>query len=172
MKAISSYEYAVDALSSPKLVVIIFTLFLVGYIVFIDKAGGFSNNFLHFGPGTTPENTPKFLGITMDSWNKVYALYVVSFFAALMTSYYNTVMSNHIHSYIWNRALPKVPFSRAWTYVIVMMEPFFYQMLGIIQFFTMMTMQLQFILPEFVGSLIAEIPFTLQRLSEKTFAEA
>jgi hypothetical protein len=30
-------------------------------------------------------------------------------------------------------------------------------------------MQLQFIIPQFVGSLIADLPFTLHRLGEKRF---
>ena len=161
-----------DMLASPKVVVIVFTVFLVGYIVFIDRSGGFSNNFLHFGPGTTPENTPKFLGITMDSWNKVYTLYIISFFAALITAYYETVSHDNIHSYIWNRALPTMPFSKTWTYIIVVLEPFLFQVLSIIKFFTMLTMQLQFIIPEFLGTFIAEVSYTLRRLAEKKFTEA
>jgi hypothetical protein len=154
---------------SPKVALIIFTLFLVAYIVFIDEEGGFSQSFLHFGPGTDAKTTTNFLGIKLDSWSKVGVLYVVSFLSALLTTYYQTVMSNNIHSYIWNRALKSVPYSRTWTYIVVLMEPFFYQILSVIQFFTNMTMQLQFILPQFLGSLIADVPFTLQRLGEKRF---
>jgi hypothetical protein len=154
---------------SPKVALIIFTLFLVAYIVFIDEEGGFKGKFLHFGPGTDASNTTSFMNIKLDSWQKVGLLYAVSFFAALLTTYYQSVMSNNIHSYIWNRALDTIPYSKTWTYAIVMMEPFFYQVLSIIQFFTSLTMQLQFILPQFVGSLIADLPFTLKRLGEKRF---
>ncbi len=62
-----------------------------------------------------------------------------------------------------------IPYSKTWTYAIVLMEPFFYQILSVVQFFTSLTMQFQFILPQFVGSLIADLPFTLQRLGEKRF---
>jgi hypothetical protein len=164
-----AYGELVEFFMSPKVALIIFTLFLVAYITFIDVEGGFQGNFLHFGPGTNEQNTTSFMGVKLDTWTKVGLLYVVSFFASLLTSYYQTVMSNNIHSYIWNRALSSVPYSKTWTYAIVLMEPFFYQVLSIVQFFTNMTLQLQFIIPQFLGGLIAEVPFTLQRLGEKRF---
>lgn len=161
----------IEFFMSPKVALIIFTLFLVAYIVFIDEEGGFKGKFLHFGPGTTATNTTTFMNIKLDSWTKVGLLYAVSFFAALLTSYYSSVMSNNIHSYIWNRALKgeTVPYSKTWTYAIVLMEPFFYQILSIVQFFTSLTLQLQFILPQFLGDLVASLPFTLKRLGERRF---
>jgi len=150
----------------PKVVLVLFTLFLVGYIIFLDEEGAFSNGFLHFGPGAGT-----FLGIKIDSWSKVIALYAVGFFASLMTSYYQWIMANNIHSFVYNRAIKEVPYSRFWIYVITIMEPFFYQILQIIQFFTTLTMQFQFILPQFLGSLLADMPFTLKRLGEKTYAQ-
>jgi hypothetical protein len=88
-----------------------------------------------------------------------------------MTSYYQWVMANNIHSYVYNRAISEVPYSRFWIYLINIMEPFFYQILSVVQFFTTLTMQLQFILPQFLGSLVADLPFTLKRLGEKKYAE-
>jgi TctA family transporter len=158
-----------DFFLSPKIALILFTLFLVGYITYIAEEGGFSKSFLHFGPGTDAANTTTFIGIRLDSWTKVGTLYAISFLSALMTSYYQTVMGDNLHSYIWNRALKSVPYSRTWTYIVVLVEPFFYQILSIIQFFTNLTLQLQFILPQFLGSMIAEVPFVLRRLGEKRF---
>jgi len=156
-------------LSSPKSILIISILFFTGYIIFINLEGGFSQQFLHFGPGTTEENTTQFLGITLDTWPKVGLMYLAGFISSLMSSYYYYAMSNNLHSYIWNRAITKVPFSKRWTYVIILAEPLFMQILTIISFFTTLTLQLQFILPQFIGSVIVEIPFTLQRLKEKEF---
>jgi len=150
----------------PKVVLVLFTLFLVSYIVFIDVEGGFQGDFLKFGPSDT-----KFLGMKLDSWQKVIPLYAVGFFSSMMTSYYMWIMQNNIHSYVYNRAVKEVPYSRFWIYVINLMEPFFYQILAVIQFFTTLTMQLQFIVPQFLGSLVADMPFTLQRLGEKKYAE-
>jgi len=159
----------VEFFMSPKVVLVLFTFFLVGYIVFLDEEGGFSESFLHFGPGTNASNTATFLGVKMDSWTKVGIMYAIGFFTALMTTYYQWVMGNNIHSYIYNRAISKVPYSRFWSYLSVMLEPFFNQILTIIQFFTTLTLQLQFILPQFLGSLVADLPFTLKRLGEKKY---
>jgi hypothetical protein len=154
-----------SALLDPKIVLVVFTLFLVGYIVFIDLEGGFSQQFLQFGP-----SQGTFLAIKMDTWAKVGTLYAVGFLAALLTNYYKWTMANNIHTFVYNRAIKKVPYSRFWVYIINLMEPLLNQILTIIQFFTTLTMQLQFILPQFLGALLSEIPFTIHILGGKTYA--
>ena len=160
-----------DWMSNPKTILILSFLFFTGYILFIYEEGGFSQQFLHFGPGTTDENTTQFLGIVLDTWPKVGLMYLAGFMASLMSSYYNYAMINNLHSYIWNRAIPEVPFSKRWTYIVILVEPFIFQILQIILFFTSLTLQLQFIIPQFIGNLIIEIPFSLQRLRSKKFSE-
>jgi len=90
----------------------------------------------------------------------------------MLTTYYNTVIDQNIDSYIWNRAIKKVPYSKTWTYFIVILEPIFFQLLEIIQLFEVLTLQLQFIIPQFIGAYIAEVPFTIQMLSTKKFQYA
>lgn len=158
-----------NLLSSPKSILAISTVFLSGYITFIAVEGGFTSQFLHFGPGTNPTNTTSFLGIVLDTWEKVILMYFVSFLSSLMNTYYTYAMTNNLHSYIWNRAVPKVPFSKRWTYIVVLAEPCILQVLAITEFFTNLTMQLQFIIPQFIGSIIIEVPFTIQRLREKEY---
>ena len=131
-----------DILSSPKTILIISGIYLTGYITFIGKEGGFTTQFLHFGPGTDPTNTTTFIGIVLDTWQKVILMYFVSFLSSVMNTYYLYAMTNNLHSYIWNRAVPKVPFSRRWTYIVILAEPFILQVLTVTQFFTNLTMQL------------------------------
>jgi hypothetical protein len=164
-----SNTWITTCLNSPKSILLISTLYLTGYLSFITVEGGFSSQFVHFGPGTDSTNTTTFLGIVLDTWPKVYLMYFVSFLSSVMSTYYGYAMSNNLHSYIWNRALKTVPFSKRWTYVVILAEPVLMTILSITQFFTNLTMQLQFILPQFVGSLITEIPFTIQRLREKEY---
>ena len=156
-------------LSSPKTILIISAVYLSTYITFIGIEGGFSSQFLHFGPGTDAKNTTTFIGIVLDTWQKVILMYFVSFLSSVMNTYYMYAMTNNLHSYIWNRAVPKVPFNKKWTYVVILAEPLIMQILNITEFFTNLTMQLQFIIPQFIGSLIIEIPFTIQRLREKEY---
>jgi hypothetical protein len=158
-----------DLLSSPKSILIISGVYLTGYMIFIAKEGGFTSQFVHFGPGTNESNTTSFLGIILDTWQKVILMYAVSFLSSVMNTYYSYAMTNNLHSYIWNRAVPKVPFSKKWTYIVILVEPILLQILSITQFFTSLTMQLQFIIPQFIGSMIIEVPFTIQRLREKEY---
>ena len=151
-------------ISSPKTVLGVSTIFLSGYVTFIAVEGGFSSDFIHFGPGSTT-----FLGIVLDTWEKVILLYFVSFLSSMMNTYYTYAMTNNLHSYIWNRAVDTVPFSKRWTYVVTLAEPFIIQILVVTQFFTNLTMQLQFILPQFLGSIIIEVPFSIERLREKKY---
>ena len=156
-------------MGNPKTIMGVSAVFLTGYITFLYQEGGFSQQFLHFGPGTTDANTTQFLGIILDTWPKVILMYFAGFISSIMSTYYTYAMTNNLHSYIWNRAIPVVPFSKRWTYIVVFAEPFFMQILQIISFFTTLTLQIQFILPQFIGSMIIEVPFTIQRLQEKTF---
>ena len=156
-------------LSSPKTILGISSLYLIVYVSFITREGGFSTQFLHFGPGLDDTNTASFIGIKLDTWSKVLMMYFISFISALMNNYYSYAMTNNLHSYIWNRAIPKVPFSKRWTYVVVLTEPLLLEVLSITSFFTTLTLQLQFMIPQFIGATIVEIPFTIQRLREKEY---
>lgn len=151
-------------LSSPKTILGISTAYLFVYVGFIAKEGGFSSDFIRFGPGDA-----SFIGVKLDTWEKVFMMYFISFISAVMSNYYSYAMTNNLHSYIWNRAVPKVPFSKRWTYIVVLAEPFLMEVLAITSFFTTLTLQLQFIIPQFIGATLIEIPFTIQRLREKEY---
>jgi len=156
-------------LSSPKTILGVSSIYLIIYVSFIAKEGGFSTQFLHFGPGINESNTASFIGIKLDTWEKVCIMYFISFISAIMNNYYLYAMTNNLHSYIWNRAVPKVPFSKRWTYIVILAEPLLMEILNITSFFTTLTLQLQFIIPQFVGATLIEIPFTIQRLHEKEY---
>lgn len=163
------FFYIIHFFLNPKIALFIFTMFIISYIVYLGNIGAFTKSFLNIGPGVDEENTTSFIGIKLDTWEKVILLYIVGFLSALLTSYYDTVMSDHIHMYLWNKAITEVPYKKTWIYLIVLLEPFLYRILGVIEFFTSLTLQLQFIIPQFIGSYIAHVPFTLYILNQKTF---
>jgi hypothetical protein len=162
-------KWLADIFFDPIIALSIFIIFLAGYITFIDLNGGFSKKFLHFGPGTTPENTASFLGVTMDTWPKVYTMYAVGFCAALVTQYYKTAVGMNLHSYVWNYAVPVIPYSKASTMLVVLTEPLLMEIVNMINFLTTLTLQLQFILPQAIGSYVAYIPGIIIRLADKKF---
>ena len=168
-KIISYGEITIDILKKylfePRLAFIIFICFIIGYLIFLDEEGAFKD-FTKFGP----DPSIKFLGMKIDTWKKVILVYTVSFFSALLQSYYSTVMFDFIHSKLWNPAYKeKIQISKTWAALIVTIEPLFYWFLTIVQFFITLTMKLQFILPQFLGQFIIQLPYGLMKITEKTF---
>lgn len=163
------FESVVKFLYHPVTAFTVLVTFLVIYMTFIDLEGGFSKGFLHFGPGTTPETTAKFIGINIDSWTKVIMLYVISFVSSLIYSYYKYAVNQNLETYAFQHAEKVVPVNKFWSYVILCSEPVIEQFLMVIQFFMVLTVQLQFIVPELLGNLCAHIPGVMQTLAVKEF---
>ena len=163
------FKEILDFLFRPLVAFTILVAFLVTYLIFIDLSGGFTDKFLHFGPGTTPENTVSWIGIKMDTWNKVITLYIISFMSALINQYYMFAVSENLYSYVFQRSEKVIPFDKPSTLFVLLSEPIIMQILMVIQFFTTLTLQLQFILPEMVGGFIANVPGIMRRLEGKIF---
>lgn len=64
------------------------------------------------------------MGIKLESWNLVGIVYVIIFISTLLQSYYFNVVGINISSYVFNAAVKKVPFSKLWTYLILLINPF------------------------------------------------
>lgn len=151
---------------NPKVAFFIFLFFIIGYLVLLDEEGAFQKKFLNFGPS---EDT-KFLGMKVDTWSKVIIVYCIGFVSSLLTSYYGTVMFDFIHQYIWNPAYTKkIDMSKSFTSIIVTTEPLLYWILQIINFFVKLTMELQYLIPQFLGYAIIDIPYNLYKVSLKKF---
>lgn len=157
-----------DLLFEPRMAFMIFIIFIILYLVFLDEEGAFKKKFLKFGPD--PET--KFLNMKIDTWKKVILVYVVGFLSALLQNYYGTVMYDFIHSKLWNPAYKeRIPISKTWAQVIVSVEPLLYWLLNIIEFFVSLTMQLQFLIPQFLGQCITGIPYGLMKVNEKSYTK-
>jgi hypothetical protein len=159
-------------LFEPKVSFFIFIVILLSTLVFLDVEGAFVGSFLRFGPGTTKENTAQFLNIKLDTWPKVIIIYLIAFMVSVMRSYHQTVIFSFIHSYSWNPAIDKINYSKKWTYFISIIDPLLQFLLSIIEFYILFTRQLQFIIIQFFGSAIVDIPYALYKLSTKKFTSA
>lgn len=155
----------------PTTALMVFTVFIFVYLMFLDESGAFSQKFLHFGPGTTEQNTAKFIGMPMNTWQKVIMLYVVGFCISFVKTYYDSIINDEVYQYIFNKALSEIPLKRLDTYLIVLMDPLLKGIIDIIQVFTIFAGQLQFLLPQLIGQYIARIPFVFNVLGEKEFTE-
>ena len=156
-----------DTLFHPKISFMIFSAFITLYLAFLMYEHAFdAHHFLKFGPS----NDAVFIGMKIDTWNKVYIMYFVGFVSTLLTSYHQTVMYDFIHSKVWNPAFKeKMPLDKNTTILLMCCEPVFYFLLNIIQFFVTMTMQLQFILPELFARCLVDIPYGIMKANEKKY---
>ena len=137
----------------------------MGYMLFLDEEGAFKT-FFAFGP----DPSVRFLGVSMDTWNKVLLVYAVGFISSLLQGYYETVMYDFIHSKLWNPAYrERIPVSKRWAQTIVTVEPLLEWMLSIVQFFITMTMRFQFILPQLLGQIVIDVPYGLMKIEENKF---
>ena len=153
-------------LFNPKIAFTVFLIFIVVYLVLLDEEGAFRKKFLNFGPS----KDTKFLNMTIDTWPKVIIVYCIGFFSTLLTAYYNTVSYDFIHSYIWNPAYTKtMPISKKWTQLIVAFEPVLFWILNTLNFFVNLTMELQYIIPKFLGDVVIQIPYGLFKAGQKKY---
>ena len=150
----------------PRIAFYMFVFFIVGYMFFLDEENAFQNFF-----AVGPDPSIRFLGMSLNTWNKVIMVYAVGFISSLLQGYYQTVMYDFIHSKLWNPAYKeRILVSKGWAKTIVVAEPLLDWMLGIVQFFITMTMRFQFILPQLLGQIIVDVPYALMKIEEKKFA--
>jgi len=153
-------------LFNAKLAFSIFSIFIIIYIIILAKEGAFVDKFLNFGPS----KDTKFIHMTLDTWPKVISIYCLAFFASFLTEYYNSVSFNFIHSYIWNPAYTKeIETSKTWTTIIVAFEPLLYWILTVVNFFINLIIELQFLVPKFLGRACIKIPYGLYIASKKKY---
>ena len=164
------YKTFTDFFYNPITAFFIFTVFVIGYLIFLDEEGAFKQKFLHFGPSTDPKTQTTFINMKLNTWKKVIIVYVISFFSAVINSYYGNIVSQFIHQHLWNPAVKKIDGSKIATLTIITLEQIIWTAVSVISFFTNMTMQLQFILPSMVGYMIVNLPFDIYQASKKTFS--
>jgi hypothetical protein len=166
----SIFSKLYDFFNNPRTALLIMLVFFLAYYLSIGLTVGFSNNFLSFGPVKDKEgNHTKFMGIDINSWKLVGIVYVIIFISTVLQSYYQNVVGQNIHAYVYNTAVKKVPYSKFWTYLVLLIDPFINILLSIIRFYATATFQIQYVIPQFIGSYITDLPFTLKWLAGKKF---
>ena len=159
-----------EFLNNPKIAIIIIFVFILAMFLGQGLTTGFEKNFTKFGPTKDDDGEPaRFMGVKLDSWTMVSVAYVLIFMSTIIRTYYGNVMGENLHSYIWNRAITEVPFSKFWTYLIFLLDPFIQIILSIIDFYALATFQIQYLIPRFIASYITDTPFVIKILKTKTF---
>lgn len=146
---------------------IILVFATLGYLIALEEEGVFTKNFLHFGPTDIT-----FMHIKVDTWLKVFTVYLIGFLSAFLIAYYNSVSYNFIHQYLWNPAYTeRLDITKRWVRVIVFFEPIIYGILMVLSLFVNITLQLQFIIPGILGRISIDIPYNLYMVEQNKFKE-
>ena len=160
----------INFINNPIIVLFIVILFCIGYFIYTSFVADLQTNFFLFGPVKDEnDNYLPFISFILDSWSKVIMAYILILFSSLFNNYYITMMDQNFFSFLTNKDIPTMPYTKLITYIITLIDPFIKTLLYIIEFYATATFQLQFILPQFIGSYISTLPFTLNLLKQKTF---
>ena len=156
--------------NKPIVVLIIVILFCISYFLYTGIFGDIKTNFFLFGPiKDNNNNYLPFISFILDTWTKVIMAYLLILFSSLFNNYYISTMEQNFFSFLTNKDITQLPYTKIITYIIVLLDPFIKTLLYIIEFYATATFQFQFILPQLIGSYLANLPFTLNLLKQKTF---
>jgi hypothetical protein len=136
-------------LLDPRVAILVFILYLVAYFIYLDEEGGFGNGFFNFGPSSNST----FMQISINTWPKVIVLYLISFFTALMTGYYETALSSNFMEKLMDPDL-KVPYNDRTVFGIVSIDKVIGLFLEILSILIITSQQFQFMLPALVADLM------------------
>lgn len=150
-------QYLLDLLLNPINAFIVFTVFIFILLFVLDEQDVIEKKFLNFGPS----KDTKFLHITLDTWPKVIAVYTLAFLSAAITTYYKHISDRYI------KKSPEIKVSHFTAINILTFEEILYKIFSIISIFIKFTLELQFIIPELIGSLFINIPFNIKEVYSK-----
>ena len=127
--------------------------------------GGFSSNFLAFGP--VKDNPVKFMGIVIDSWFKVLFIIAFTFINKLVNSWATNILSDWEKNTFYNNAIIKIKENK--TQALIMQHVFnmILWINMIINLELTLTRQLQFILPKIIADLVTNWIICSRKLENK-----
>ena len=147
----------------------IILVIIAGYIYILRENKILGEDFFHFGPGTSPENTVKFINREIDSWNMVWIVWIVSFTTTLLQKYYWTSISDYIYLKIRNDNVKTVNHEKERLTYVIFFKVIINTILTVLGFFTYLTAQLQFIIPGVLTSFLIYIPLEIGQLAKKKY---
>jgi len=151
----------------PMNAMVIFCIGLFVMLFLLDEEGAFTKKFLHFGP----EKDTTFLHVKIDTWNKVYIVYGISFGVSLLQFYYSRIIKGEFISsrFVNPSHKERLDVTKDMMKFIIAVNPIAQWILQIIVFFVTMTMQLQFVLPQLLASMFVLYTYHMQKYAENTY---
>ena len=154
-------------LTNPQTALGTFSIWVLIFIFILGMMGAFSDKFMHFGPSTDPETATEFLGAHIDTWPKVIQLYLLGFFSSIMHTYYSTVYDAWMMNQVKDTKTKHVTIKKSIAYLMITLDPIISNINSILELFLTLTLQLQFLIPQMLGNLIASIMVSKAYLNKK-----
>ena len=156
-------------LSDPFIATNIILVILAIYVYILTRTKILGDDFFHFGPGTTPENTVKFINRKVDSWEMVWIVWIVGFTTTLLQKYYWTSISDYIYLKVRKDNVKTIDCNKSKLSYVIFFKIVINTILSILSFFTFLTAQLQFIIPGVITSILIYLPLELGKLKSKKY---
>tara|TARA_B100000902_G_scaffold399251_1_gene469258 strand:+ start:1949 stop:2452 length:504 start_codon:yes stop_codon:yes gene_type:complete len=157
----------ISFLTDPFIATNIILVVLVIYIYILTKNKILGKDFFHFGPGTSPENTVKFINRKVDTWNMVWLVWIIGFTTTLLQKYYWTTISDYIYLKVRNDNVKNIDCNKSKLKYVIFFKIIISTILSILGFFTYLTAQLQFIIPGVLTSILIYLPLEISKLNKK-----
>ena len=158
-------------LSSPKVAFLVFAIWICIFLIILGGEGIFTKRFLHFGPSNDPETQTEFLGSPLNTWNKVITLYVLGFLSVCFSKYYDDIFGSWEINAVKDEKQKTINMKKGTAYLLTILDPLLQHINHILEFFVLLTLQLQFIVPQLLGQLFVTIFSAKIFLSKKKFAK-
>jgi len=164
------FNKILNTLNNPITALIIIIFCFIIFFIYNGIVNKTHNNFLSFGP-TKDENGKSvyFLGSEINTWHEVIITYIFIFIITIFSYYYEKVMEHNIYNYLNNYVLITIKNSKILFYIVTLLNPFIKLLIHIIDFYTVATFQLQYLIPKFIASYLITIPFIINSIESKTF---
>ena len=159
-------------LSDPFVATNIILVIISIYVYILTKNKILGGDFFHFGPGTTPENTVKFINRKVDTWNMVWLVWIVGFTTTLLQKYYWTTISDYIYLKVRNDNVKTVDCNKDKLIYVIFFKIIINTVLSVLAFFTYLTAQLQFIIPGVITSILIYLPLEIGKLKTKKYKKS
>jgi len=164
------FNKILNSLNNPITAILIIIFFCIIFFIYNGIVNKTHNNFLSFGP-TKDENGKSiyFLGSELNTWYEVIITYIFIFIITIFSYYYENVMEHNIYHYLNNYVLINIKNSKILFYIATLIDPFIKLLIHIIDFYTVATFQLQYLIPKFIASYLINIPFLIHLIESKKF---
>ena len=144
----------IHLLSDPRISLLVYSIWVILLMFSLYFLGVLNDKeFFRFGPS---END-SFLGSSINSWPKVFLLYIISFFTAAFNTYYGSVYGTWFYNQVKDTERSYLEVSKKDAKIMTIISPLVTGVNDIVGIFILLTKQLQYILPQILGDVIVSV---------------